>query len=631
MKLSKKQIAWVVGWLLPVLGWAQGELTYHFPIAPGQQAYLSGTMGELRATHFHAGIDIKTAGREGWPVHITADGFISRIKISTGGYGHALYVQHPDGNTSVYAHLQRFAPEIEQWVRQAQYQKETYVIELFPEAEQFAFEGGEVIAWSGNTGGSSGPHLHFEIRDNYQRPLNPLTFGFDEVKDQIPPTLASLAIRPLSPRTRIGGQYQRQQFDIEKVGAEYQIKKPMEVYGTVGLEVYSFDRQNGSLNRNGYPDLELYLDGVLVWRQHIHRFSFSHSKGIYTHYNYAVSRKIGRRYAKLYMDDGNPLDFYLPGENKGKITITDGQAHSLKLIARDTYGNESILNATLQGTEASQVPSGWVPFGKEKGYLVEQNQLLYYIKDAQGCEDNIVYANRMQYSVEPAYVVDGYTVFQWDLRQGLPDSASWCGIQDRFNLKMQVPSSGAFTFYDDRAVYEFSARSLFDTAYLESGYTYDPERDLELFNINSPTYIPLQRNLQMRMKPGQNYNQERARAYSVDGAGNYSFAGGEWEDKDLVLSAGLGTYTILEDTVPPTIKPYWVNRDEFRFRIEDALSGIQTYEAYLDDEWVLMYYERKANVVWSKKLDEGKPFQGQLVIKVTDNSGNETIYETQIQ
>ncbi|HAA10220.1 MAG TPA: M23 family peptidase [Cytophagales bacterium] len=588
-------------------------------------------MGELRATHFHAGIDVKTSGREGWPVHITAGGYVSRIKISTGGYGHALYVQHPDGNTSVYAHLQRFAPEVEQWVRQAQYEKESYVIELFPEAEQFAFKGGEVIAWSGNTGGSSGPHLHFEIRDNYQRPLNPLSFGFDEVKDQIPPTLVSLAIRPLHPDARVGGQYQRQQFDIQKVGNEYQIRKPMQVYGTVGFEVYSFDRQNGSLNRNGYPDLELYIDGVMVWRQHINRFSFGASKGIYTHYNYAVSRKIGRRYAKLYMDDGNPLDFYLPGELKGKLTFTDGQQHSLKLVARDTYGNESVLNATLQGTGASKLPSGWVPFSNDMGYTVEQNQFLYYIKDAQGCEKNTVYANRMQYALEPAYVVGGYTVFQWDLRRGLPDSARFCGVEDRFALKMQVPSSGAFTFYDKHATYDFSARSLFDTAYLESDYAYDRERDLELFTISSPTFIPLQRNFQLRMKPTKSYNQERARAYLVNGEGNYRYAGGEWENNSLTFSSGLGTYTILSDTVPPIIKPYWVNREEFRFRVEDVLSGIATYEARLNGEWVLLYYERKASVVWSKKLDESKPFQGQLVIRVTDNSGNETIYETKIQ
>ena len=127
---------------------------------------LSGTFGELRSNHFHSGMDIKTHQQTGLNVLASASGYVSRIKVSHFGYGKALYVQHPNGYTSVYAHLKEFAPEIEAYIKERQYAKESYEIEVFPEADELPVKQGEVIAYSGNSGGSGGPHLHFEIRDS---------------------------------------------------------------------------------------------------------------------------------------------------------------------------------------------------------------------------------------------------------------------------------------------------------------------------------------------------------------------------------------------------------------------------------------------------------------------------------
>lgn len=625
MKLNKLSL--IVGALLISSGgFAQ---SYTFPISPGSQAFLSGTMGELRSTHFHGGIDIKTEGREGWPIYAISDGYVSRIKISTGGYGHALYVKHTDGNTSVYAHCQRFNDVIEKYVREAQYKAKSYTIELFPEANEFPVSQKEVIAWSGNTGGSSGPHLHFEIRDENQRPLNPLDFSFEEVKDQIPPTLVSLGIRPLNIGARVEGQYHRMQYDIRQKGRSFSLNKEVVVYGDVGVELYSFDRQNGSLNRNGYPDLELYLDGQLIWEQALDRFSFANGKGIYVHYNYPVSRTIGRRFAKMYQDDGNPLQFYGPSVNRGMIHITEG-THQMRVVARDAYGNESELHATLVGKKPSSLVSSDAPYSRDVGYRVDDNSLVYYVKHAAACETGTLYANRMEYDLEPAYQVDDYQVFLWDLRKGLPDSTQLCGVVDRYQLKMEVPNAGAFSFFDEHASYRFPARSLFDTAYLTSSYITKAELGLEVFSVGS-RLVPLRRGFEIELKPQRIYNKERAAAYTVDGEGNFSFVGGEWTDQGtLKVGAGFGDYTIVEDSIPPSIKPYWANTEEFRFRIEDELSGIANYEAHLDGEWVLMFFEPKTHQVFSKKLDDSKPFRGELVITVTDNAGNESNYRTKI-
>ena len=153
---------------------------------------LSGTFGEFRATHFHAGLDIKTQGQEGFKVKSIKAGSIRRIKVGTTGYGKCIYIQHADGTTSVYAHLKKFAPKVERYIKAYQYEKESFIAQKFLKLGEMTVEQGELIGFSGNTGGSSGPHLHFEIRDTKaETPLNPLQLGFD-IPDSIRPIVQGL-------------------------------------------------------------------------------------------------------------------------------------------------------------------------------------------------------------------------------------------------------------------------------------------------------------------------------------------------------------------------------------------------------------------------------------------------------
>ena len=153
---------------------------------------LSGTFGELRPNHFHAGIDIKTQGIEGLNVYSIADGYISRIQITHGGNGKALYIKHDNGQSSVYAHLKKFSKKIEKIVKKVQYSKESYTVKIFPKKNEYRITAKEIIGLSGNTGRSTGPHLHYELRDNEDRPINPMKYKFYKVKDTIPPVVSGV-------------------------------------------------------------------------------------------------------------------------------------------------------------------------------------------------------------------------------------------------------------------------------------------------------------------------------------------------------------------------------------------------------------------------------------------------------
>jgi len=194
---------------------------YQFPIQPERTNYLAGNMGELRASHFHAGLDIKTNGVEGLNVYAAAEGYVSRIAVSTGGYGNAVYVVHPNGTTTVYAHLQRFNKELAKYVLESQYKQKSFTVNLFPDRGRFKLKKGEVLGYSGNSGSSTGPHLHFEIRDANQEVLDPLRIGFTEIKDKIAPIAERIALKTMNINSRVNGQFGRFEFNLEKRGNEY--------------------------------------------------------------------------------------------------------------------------------------------------------------------------------------------------------------------------------------------------------------------------------------------------------------------------------------------------------------------------------------------------------------------------
>jgi hypothetical protein len=616
---------------LPLAVLAQNSDPYTFPIRPKKTNFLSGTMGELRSSHFHAGIDIKTGGKIGEPVHATKRGYITRIKVSTSGYGNALYMLHPDGNTSVYAHLNEFDSEIHEYVKQEQYKQQTFEIELFPEPYQFAFKSQEVIGLSGNTGGSLGPHLHFEIRDSQQRVLNPLHYGFDEIKDYIPPIVQGFAIRPMNLNSKISSQFKRTDVRINRTGFNYKAIDTIQAIGEIGLELWGHDKLNGSANKNGISIIEVNVNGEPHFKQVIDVMSFSLQRHILVHYPYDVKKATGSRYHKLYMDDGNQLRFYETQTKNGSLKIEDGKIYDIKIKMYDPYENESTLELTIQGKQGEKFINEPIDFELDEiDYKIEENVLKVYTQSnckEESEELNLNLGETIK-SIKPDYYLYNTAVYLWNLKGGIPESILNCSKGLSLRTIHEIFPKENKTVTTEKMTVNFTPYSLFDTLYLETNYEIKTTDSIEIYSLG-PITSPLKSSIEIELSPMMNhYDQDKSHVYKTDDSGNFSFEGGEWTGEIIKFSTrDLADYTILTDSIPPLVK---ATTEKYSFIIDDQLSGIKSFKAYLNGDWILMKYEPKDKLVWIDWRNKKMTKTGEFVLKVTDNAGNETEYITKL-
>ncbi len=310
---------------------------------------LAGTFGELRSNHFHSGIDIKTQQRQGLPVYAIQDGTVSRVKVGLWGYGKVVYIAHPNGYTSVYGHLQKFGPEIEAFVNELQYRNRSYEVEAFPEYGQLTVHKGDLIAYSGNTGGSSGPHLHFEIRNSLdEKPTNPLLYGL-EVRDATNPTLEGLYAYPLSENARVNQSEVRVEIGFSRQEDGTFLADPVTATGTIGFGVKAYDRQDMAANKNGLFRLRQTVNGQLLTDMDFERFSFGETRLINTLIDYPYYAKYQGRIQKCYRDAGNRLSLYKTLNNEGKLDVQDGLSYQVEIVLADLAGNETLLRIPVQG------------------------------------------------------------------------------------------------------------------------------------------------------------------------------------------------------------------------------------------------------------------------------------------
>jgi hypothetical protein len=313
---------------------------YRWPLE-GPRA-LTSTFAEHRAGHLHAGIDLKTWGQEGRQVYAVGDGYVWRIRTSPWGYGKGLYLKLADGNIAVYGHLAEYIPAIQRRVEKEQRAQGRYSTDFYPQPGEIPVHAGQIIAFSGRTG-CAHPHLHFELRDPENRPLNPLLSGFP-IADHRPPRLISLSIRPLDRQSTVDDGHDRQLYTLKWNGRteRYQLSTTPHVEGRIGLALAVHDLADGAENRLNVYALHLFVDDRLIFSTTYRRFDFSRTDKVDLDNDYALYRQGRGIYHNLFVAPGNDLPFYQPmTSGSGVIDSQDWSPglHRVRIRAEDLGGN----------------------------------------------------------------------------------------------------------------------------------------------------------------------------------------------------------------------------------------------------------------------------------------------------
>lgn len=316
--------------------------------------YLSGNFGELRNNHFHSGIDLKTQGVINKPVYNIADGYVSRISVSSSGYGLALYVTHPaTGHVSVYAHLESYAPNIEAYVKQKQYEQESYVVNLHLKEGEIPVKQGSLIAYSGNTGSSGGPHVHFEIRDAVSEyVLDPLAFFKSHIKDNVAPDIRGIAAYPVSGEGVINGSRipLRQDISKTKSGTYTALKTPIKAWGKIGLGIKAYDKMTSTTNIYGVKIVRLFVDNEKIFESDIKSYSFDQTRMLNTFVDFKDWRNRKSFFMCSFIEPGNKLPFYT-AQNNGYIDINEPRLYNIRYELEDIYGNVSQYKFSISGVQ----------------------------------------------------------------------------------------------------------------------------------------------------------------------------------------------------------------------------------------------------------------------------------------
>ena len=313
---------------------------------------LSGNFGELRSNHFHSGIDFKTQGVEGKPIHSVQDGYVSRISVSPWGYGNGLYITHPDGTTTVYGHLQKFSQKITAYLKEKQYEQESFNVNLSLTPDELPVKEGELVALSGNTGSSGGPHLHFEVRDTEtEEPMDPIEYYKDLIKDTQAPKIQGIMVYSMPGKGVVNGS--RRKLELKPVTAKngkQTLTGKIEAWGEIGLAVKGYDYMDNTSNIYGIKDITLTADSQVIFHSNLDRFAFDESRYLNSFTDFEEWKEHRSFYIKSFVDPGNRLRF-IESLNRGILTIDEPRTYHLTYQLADAFGNTTQLSIQIEGKE----------------------------------------------------------------------------------------------------------------------------------------------------------------------------------------------------------------------------------------------------------------------------------------
>ena len=565
----RKHFITILYLLFTIQLFSQEKKTEKYDLVPPVdfEILLSGTFGELRSDHFHSGIDIKTQGVTGKPVKAIADGYVSRIKISPSGFGHTLYLSHPNGLMSVYAHLQEFREDIESFTIKTQYKRESFSVNIFPDKGQLIVKQGEVIALSGNSGYSMGPHLHFEIRnDNTQIPQNPLLYGF-EVKDDVKPIIDAIKIYTVGKNSLVNGLKIPYEINLKKKKKDIHIKDTVYVYGQFAFGVSAIDKQSKTQNMNGFYSLSIYVDSVLQYHHSMDNFSFSTSRYINSLIDYSEYVETQRRFVRTEVDPNNRLKLYKTLNNDGVFNFHDDEVHSIIIDVADIAGNTNSVSLTIQNIPINAV------------------------------------------SVDTSIVENGIEVSWRD-----DNKIEFEGI------KLYIPPYGLYR----NEILEIKSSEPLYGCYSPVYQIHNPLTPVHKFMELKIALDSVPAGLEDKLLIA--YMNEEGLPYGV--GGNYD---GTYVTTRIRKFGRYSVMvdTVAPELIPLNVSDTtFINRHkELKFKIRDEFSGLKSYRAEMNGKWILMEYDLKNDLLLYKidslTQDGGNNFH----LKVYDNSGNLSDYK----
>ena len=523
---------------------------------------LSGNFGELRPNHFHAGFDLRTQQKEGLKVYAVADGYVSRIKISTFGNGKTIYINHPNGYTSVYGHLKMANGEIENYIKKTHYAEQSFEIEMFFKPGEMVVKKGEIIAFSGNTGASEGPHLHFEFRDSKTEfIINPMLFGFNKfLKDTKKPIISGVYVYPLDSKTTVNNSKRPLLLNVSLQKDGTYLSDKVVANGAVGFGISAYDTDDVSFNNNGVYKVQSFYNGKPNFGYEFNTYSFDDMRYINALIDYSRYKKMQQRVQKLFMKSPYNLSFIQADENKGILQVTPNLASLYRIEVSDFFGNKKTIAIPIK---YDVLPTIILKESLQSNYFVKANK-----------DSNFALANMSVFFPAGTFYED-------------------------FDLNLDVKNDTLFLHEDT-----VPAHTNFTVSIEDAKSTEEQRQKMFIGRIEGKKI---------------NYNP----TYRKDNVFN---------TKVKIL----GKYALVSDIVAPKIsiaipvERKWISEQKtIQLSIYDELSGIKSYNGYLNGKWVLFEYDNKTRKL-THYFSDGIVADGanDLKVVVMDNVGNSTTFET---
>ena len=519
------------------------NIDYNMDLHPPMEIelILAGNFCEMRSNHFHTGLDIKTQRIEGQKIFSIEDGFISRVRVSPWGYGNAIYIQHNNGLTSLYAHCQKFPPKIDSLIYEIQRSYETYVADQVVIDLKIPVKKGELIAYSGNSGSSSAPHLHFEIRETAtEHAINPLLFKTYQkrIKDSTPPQIRGIKFYAVTKngymipgKSKYFGVRNEKGKLIINNGKPINIDELLVENSILAIGLHAIDKLNGAGNTCGIYNSKLLKDGELIHEQKTEYMNFDHNRFMNSHKDYNAFKKERKHIHKQFTTNINPLPIY--PLNGGKINW-ENRNGKYNITVFDAHGNQTIFEFTITSTKNE--------YSKNRF----DNNPKYFFPDTV----NFILKDEMQALFETATFYEPLEVI----------------------YKKETPDSNSRYIGN---IHSFAGNT-----------------------------IPVQKRYDIRLKCptlAKDYPTSKLAIVYIDSKNRLQYVGGKYFDGWVEGQVrAFGKFTLMVDSIPPLITPLDFNNNKvitkyntLEMKIEDNLSGVKSYKAYINDQWVLMIYNRK--------------------------------------